>query len=74
MVGRGALMPGKRVRLAPEEAQTRILDAAERRLAIGGPEALRLVDIAKDLGISHPAIQARGFVCMTQIRWYLIFV
>lgn len=46
----------KRTRRAPEEARARILDAAERRLAAGGPEALRLQDIARDLGISHPAI------------------
>ncbi len=48
--------PRKRTRLAAEEAQARILDAAELRLAEGGPEALRLVEIAGDLGISHPAI------------------
>lgn len=48
--------PAKRARLAPEEAKARILDAAERRLAEGGPDALRLADIARDLEISHPAI------------------
>jgi len=46
----------KRTRRAPEEARARILDAAEHRLATGGPDALRLQDIARDLGISHPAI------------------
>ncbi len=46
----------KRTRRAAEASQARILDAAERRLAEGGPEALRLVEIAEDLGISHPAI------------------
>ncbi len=46
----------KRTRRAPEEARARILDAAERRLAEGGPEALRLAEIAADLEISHPAI------------------
>lgn len=46
----------KRTRRAAEEARTRILDAAERRLATGGPDALRLQDIARDLGISHPTI------------------
>ena len=33
-----------------------ILDAAEKRLRDGGPEAVRLQDIAGDVGISHPAI------------------
>lgn len=33
-----------------------ILDAAEKRLREGGPEAIRLQDIARDVGISHPAI------------------
>ena len=33
-----------------------ILEAAERRLLVGGPEAIRLQEIAADAGISHPAI------------------
>ena len=33
-----------------------ILDAAEKRLREGGPEAIRLQDIARDVGISHPTI------------------
>ena len=48
--------PKKRVRRTAEEARRLILDAAEERLATGGPEALRLQDIAADVGISHPAI------------------
>ena len=48
--------PAKRKRRSPEEAREQILAAAERRLAQGGPEALRLVEIAEDVGISHPAI------------------
>lgn len=47
---------GKRVRRSAEEARRVILDAAEARLRAGGPEALRLQDIAADVGISHPAI------------------
>jgi AcrR family transcriptional regulator len=43
-------------RLPAEEARLRILDAAERRLSEVGPEGLRLQELAKDLGISHPAI------------------
>ena len=43
-------------RLPADEARLRILDAAERRLSELGPEGLRLQELAKDLGISHPAI------------------
>jgi len=46
----------KRVRRSAEEARKLILDAAERRLAKQGPEGIRLQDIARDCGISHPAI------------------
>lgn len=45
-----------RVRRTPEEARRQILDAAERRLRDGGPEAIRLQDIARDVGVSHPTI------------------
>jgi AcrR family transcriptional regulator len=45
-----------RRRRTAEEARREILDAAQVRLAAGGPEAVRLQDIAADLGISHPAI------------------
>jgi len=38
------------------EAQRAILDAAERRLLAVGPDALRLQDVAADVGVSHPAI------------------
>lgn len=47
---------GRRVRRSAQEAQRLILDAAEKRLREGGPEAIRLQDIARDVGISHPAI------------------
>ncbi|MEX0840209.1 MAG: helix-turn-helix domain-containing protein [Parvibaculum sp.] len=47
---------GKRIRRTAEEARRLILDAAEERLARQGPEGLRLQDIARDIGISHPAI------------------
>lgn len=46
----------KRVRRTADEARRLILDAAEERLARQGPEGLRLQDIARDVGISHPAI------------------
>lgn len=46
---------GRRRRTA-EQARREILEAAERRLVVGGPEAIRLQDIAADVGVSHPAI------------------
>ena len=46
----------KRIRRPAEEARRLILDAAEERLARQGPEGIRLQDIARDVGISHPAI------------------
>ena len=46
----------KRRRLPADEAKTRILEAAQKRLTEGGPDAIRLQDLAADLGISHPAI------------------
>src|SRR5262245_66530593 len=52
----GAAKSPPRIRRTPEEARRQILDAAERLLAAGGPEAIRLQDIARDVGISHPAI------------------
>jgi AcrR family transcriptional regulator len=45
-----------RRRRTAEEARHEILAAAQRRLTEGGPEAIRLQDIARDLGISHPTI------------------
>jgi AcrR family transcriptional regulator len=45
-----------RRRRTAEEARHEILAAAQRRLAHGGPEAIRLQDIARDLGIAHPTI------------------
>lgn len=47
----------KRIRRSPEEARAQILDAAERIMARGGgPASLRLQDVAKLAGISHPTI------------------
>ncbi|MDX2166250.1 MAG: helix-turn-helix domain-containing protein [Deltaproteobacteria bacterium] len=48
--------PPARRRRTAEEARHEILAAAQRRLAEGGPEAVRLQDIARDLGIAHPTI------------------
>ena len=46
----------KRARRSPEEARQLILDTAQRLIARGGPEGLRLQDIAAEAGISHPLI------------------
>ncbi|MDJ0785986.1 MAG: helix-turn-helix domain-containing protein [Myxococcota bacterium] len=45
-----------RRRRSPEEARRQILDAAEKLLVEGGPEAIRLQDVARDVGIAHPTI------------------
>jgi AcrR family transcriptional regulator len=47
---------GVRRRRSAAETRSAILEAAERRLLAGGPEAIRLQEIAADAGISHPAI------------------
>jgi AcrR family transcriptional regulator len=46
----------KTKRRSADEAQKRILDAAEKRLVEAGPAAIRLQDVAADVGVSHPAI------------------
>jgi AcrR family transcriptional regulator len=48
--------PMPRTRRTAADARAAILDAAAKRLREGGPEAVRLQDVARDLGISHPAI------------------
>lgn len=58
MAGSMAAKPRKppRIRRSAEDARELILDAAEAQLIAHGPESLRLVPLAKALGISHPAI------------------
>lgn len=46
----------KRVRRSPEDARSLILDAAEKSLEGQSPAALRLQDVAKAAGVSHPTI------------------
>jgi len=46
----------KRVRRRPEEARALILDAAEARMKVDGPAGLRLQDVARAAGVSHPTI------------------
>lgn len=48
--------PPPRRRRSAEDARRAILEVAQKRLVEGGPEALRLQDIAAELGLSHPAI------------------
>jgi len=45
-----------RRRLSAADARRRILEAAEKQLMKVGPEGLRLTDLARTLGVSHPAI------------------
>jgi AcrR family transcriptional regulator len=49
-------MGSKKKRRSADEARKRILDAAEKRLVEAGPAAIRLQDVAADVGVSHPAI------------------
>ena len=46
----------KRIRRTPEEARALILDAAEACMAKAGPAGLRLQEVAKVAGVSHPTI------------------
>jgi AcrR family transcriptional regulator len=46
----------KRHRRQPEEAKRLILDAAEACMTAGGPAGLRLQDVARTAGVSHPTI------------------
>ena len=50
----GVLSP--RLRPEPGRARDAILDAAERRLREAGPGAIRLQDVAAEVGVSHPAV------------------
>src|SRR5258708_39165376 len=45
-----------RKRRTAEEARVAILDAAERRLVASGPAAIRLQEVAADVGVSHPTV------------------
>lgn len=46
----------RRTRRSADEARELILDAAEAQLVKTGPDSLRLVQLAADVGLSHPAI------------------
>ena len=45
-----------RKRRTAEQARGAILDAAERRLVAAGPGAIRLQEVAADVGVSHPTV------------------
>jgi len=45
-----------RTRLSAEQARDTILDVTEQRLLEVGPQGLRLQDIARTVGISHPTV------------------
>jgi AcrR family transcriptional regulator len=46
----------KRIRRTPDEARALILDAAEKVSRVQGPAGLRLQDVAREAGVSHPTI------------------
>lgn len=46
----------KRIRRSPADARQIILQAAEANMAAGGPAGLRLQEVAKAAGVSHPTI------------------
>jgi len=48
--------PTRRRRLSAEDARETILAATEKKLLEVGPEGLRLQEIAKDVGVSHPTV------------------
>lgn len=45
-----------RKRRTAVEAREAILDAAEKRLVKSGPAGIRLQEVAKDVGVSHPTL------------------
>ncbi|MEP7124517.1 MAG: helix-turn-helix domain-containing protein [Byssovorax sp.] len=46
----------RRLRRTSDEARAAILDAAERSLAEIGPAAIRLQEVAEQVGVSHPTL------------------
>src|SRR5215467_2095443 len=45
-----------RIRRPAERAREEILDAAERRLVADGPAALRVQAVAREVGVTDPAV------------------
>lgn len=52
---RGKPKPLRRRRTA-EQARREILDAAEKQLSRAGPDSIRLQDVARVVGVSHPTV------------------
>jgi len=53
---RASVVSRPRKRRTAEEARAAILDAAEKRLVASGPAAIRLQQVAMDVGVSHPTV------------------
>jgi len=51
-----SVIKNKRIRRSPADARQLILEAAEADMAVGGPAGLRLQEVAKAAGVSHPTI------------------
>jgi AcrR family transcriptional regulator len=75
----------KRIRRTPADARQLILEAAEADMAASGPAGLRLQEVAKAAGVSHPTIlhhfgsregliQALNLRAIEQLRTVLIDV
>jgi AcrR family transcriptional regulator len=48
--------PKPRRRRTAEQARREILDAAEKQLGRAGPDSIRLQDVAREVGVSHPTV------------------
>lgn len=51
-----SIEPPRRVRRSPEAARENILKSAEHLLLDRGPQALKLLDVAKGAGVSHATV------------------
>lgn len=56
MAGKKSTSKNKRIRRSPADARDVILAAAEAGMAASGPAGLRLQEVAKAAGVSHPTI------------------
>lgn len=54
--GASSARRGGRARFSSDDAKEAILRAAEKRLLEVGPQGLRLQEIARDVGLSHPTV------------------
>jgi AcrR family transcriptional regulator len=53
---RGKKPGSRRKRRTAEQARREILDAAEKQLSRTGPDSIRLQDVARAVGVSHPTV------------------